>query len=297
MNPLLFAVSDLRTLRRLDYARAYDARGETLEALDIYRSITEDFGDWPPAWFEYGKALGDAGVDAFKRYLELDPDDHMGASLHLARLDALAAPEKPPEAFIAALFDEYAERFEDALLTQLDYQAPQILSQFLGDGKFHTVLDLGCGTGLMGEAMIGQCYEIIGVDLSDEMLKRAEEKQLYAALHCGEVEDWLSHSKQSFDLIMAADVFSYFGALENVISLCASKLRAGGTIAFTCEKARLDEDWYVRKTLRYGHSAAYIEGLLTQAGLTGIQISEAKLRMDEGAPIIGLYVIAHKLGD
>ena len=62
----------------------------------------------------------------------------------------------PPSAFVETLFDQYAEKFDDALVKTLDYRVPEFLAEAIaaqGREKFGLAIDLGCGTGLMGERL------------------------------------------------------------------------------------------------------------------------------------------------
>src|SRR3546814_7690729 len=100
----------------------------------------------------------DLAVAAFSRYLALSPDDRHGALPHLALLGAAPAPDALPVAYVTALFDEYAPRFERSLLVDLGYRGPeQVLDAVAAirgaAAAFSAVLDLGCGTGLVGDRL------------------------------------------------------------------------------------------------------------------------------------------------
>src|SRR5262249_2853517 len=84
------------------------------------------------AWFCLGKSaagLGDTprGRGASRRALELDPADVCGAGLALAVMGAAATPDAAPTRYVAELFDGYAARFENELVGNLHYRAPEIL--------------------------------------------------------------------------------------------------------------------------------------------------------------------------
>lgn len=69
----------------------------------------------------------------------------------------------------------------DLLTSEIDYQkrAEYFDQVILRHGGFHGILlDLGCGTGKLSEAMSGLGYDVIGVDNSEEMLSAALEKKL-----------------------------------------------------------------------------------------------------------------------
>ena len=81
----------------------------------------------------------------------------------------------PPSAYVAQLFNDYANRFEEALVEKLSYTVPAklaaLVSGHVGPGhKFFDAVDLGCGTGLFGAEISANCYRLEGYDIADSML-------------------------------------------------------------------------------------------------------------------------------
>jgi predicted TPR repeat methyltransferase len=97
------------------------------------------------------------------------------------------------------------------------------------------VLDLGCGTGSCGRVVAPLAKTLVGVDLSGKMLDQARAKCQYSELVHGEISEYLRGVRQAFDLILAADVFTYVDALDGVVALAAAALRPGGTMIFTVD--------------------------------------------------------------
>lgn len=176
-----------------------------------------------------------------------------GAGAALASLPPLP-PLRAPEEYVQHLFDNYAATY-DKHLALLEYQAPQLLYDALRATvsplpyKSWKIIDLGCGTGLCGEKFHAFARELIGVDLSKKMLEIARQKNIYAELQQGEIEDVLpQYGDGDIDLIVAADTFTYIGDLENIFALCQKALKNGsgasivadtgdaGFFAFTVEK-------------------------------------------------------------
>ena len=200
-----------------------------------------------------------------------------------------------PAAFVETLFDQYAARFEASLVDQLGYQGPaQIVEALLlaGRTRFDRVLDLGCGTGLMGQAIRPHAGWLEGYDISARMLAQARAKGVYDALHKRDLSR-LELGQDRFDLILAADVFIYVGALEQIVGWAAASLSAGGVLAFTLEELpEAEGDLRLRPSRRYAHSAGYVARLLDQAGFGAPVFNRATLRMDAGQPVAGLTVLA-----
>ena len=131
----------------------------------------------------------------FARRRPADPDDRHGASLRLMRLGAEPVAGMP-QAYVQALFDQYAPRFESALVDDLGYRGPALLFKAVLSVRaaarkpafFKRAIDLGCGTGLAATAFAREVDHFIGIDLSPRMIEQARATGLYAEL---EVADML----------------------------------------------------------------------------------------------------------
>jgi predicted TPR repeat methyltransferase len=152
------------------------------------------------------------------------------------------------------------------------------------------VLDLGCGTGLAGAALRACARELIGVDLSPRMIQRSRERATYDELLCEDLHAVLARLR-GVDLIVAADVFIYVGALETTFASCAGALRPGGLLAFSVERSdRADVVFHAN--LRFAHSDAYIRRLASEHGFAISRAEPTVLRVEDGTPIDGmLYVL------
>lgn len=246
----------------------------------------------------------DAAVKAYEEVLAIDPEDHGGASVRIASLGRGEAPPKAPDAYVETLFDQHAEAFEDILVEQLGYAVPAMVRQRLQAlelGPFRRMLDLGCGTGLTGGTLRDMVDDITGIDISENMVEIAHEKDLYETLYVAEVEDFLEdNDDEAFDLITATDVLPYLGALEPLFFGAAENMVAGGLFIFSSET--LPEDVLAGRTYmvgqhqRFAHSEAYIRERLASTGFEIVEITEINVRMQDGNPSPGHLVIARLKG-
>jgi Predicted methyltransferase (contains TPR repeat) len=240
----------------------------------------------------------DAAVRAYEECLELDPDDHGGASVRIAALGRGEAPPKAPDAYVETLFDQHAEAFEDILVEQLGYAVPMLVRQRLQAlelGPFKQMLDLGCGTGLTGGALRDMVEDITGIDISENMVEIAHEKDLYETLYVAEIEDYLEdNDEEPFDLITATDVLPYLGALEPLFFGAAENMVKGGIFVFSSETLPADAGgtYTVGPHQRFLHSESYIRERLVATGFELVEISEINVRMQDGQPSPGHLVIA-----
>ena len=108
------------------------------------------------------------------------------------------------------------------------------LSKLL-ENKNSAILDAGAGTGLVGEALAQSGYtNLTAVDLSEKMLARAKEKQVYQSLHQGNLEDGsIFDNSVKFDVIIAAGVFAYAHAGVEVLNNLFSLLKSEGIFLLT----------------------------------------------------------------
>ena len=293
---------DIIADRRYAYADAAYAGEDWLAALDLFAQTVEQAPNWPPAHFALAKAairLGEArrAEVALRTVLALDPADHLGASLLLAQIGGKPAAEAMSPAYIAALFDDYAPRFDSHLVRQLDYRGPDMLVAALDchapDRHFEQVLDLGCGTGLMARALGSRAGRIIGVDLSPRMLGLARETGLYARLEEDDLVKFLSgRPEKCADLVIAADVFCYLPDLQPALAASARCLVAEGLLAFTVQ-THGGEGIRVGDDCRIHHAPSYVRMLAQQLGYRLIAEEEAISRHDAGKPVPGaLFLLA-----
>lgn len=227
--------------------------------------------------------------------LELDPGDESVRHVLAAREGARVATA--PEGYVRTLFDGFATYFDDKLVSGLGYCGPKILGALLdfavpAERRFRSALDIGCGTGLMGQVIRARCDRLEGVDLSAEMVAAARRKELYDALHVADLTAWLSAAAGPFDLITAADVLVYIGDLQPLFQALAAKLAPDGV--FLCSTELLtDGEWCLAPSGRFQHTTVYVDRAAQAAGL-GVRLRRAAaFRHDHGKPVPGgFYLIA-----
>lgn len=287
-------------------ARALAESGDREGAASVLDQAAELVPAWAPLRYLIGETRAAAGdrpgaVRSFLRCLALEPSDRLGAGLCLALQAAAPVPHRLPAAYVEALFDDYAGRFDRSLLVGLSYRGPDMIAAALerlgtaGPGG-GAMLDLGCGTGLVGERLRVRAAWLEGVDLSVGMLRKARAKGLYDALARADAETFLARTTRRFDLVVAGDVLNYLGALERLFRLVADVLTETGRVVATVEA--LDEaaaapgvDLLLRETRRFAHDPAYVTRCAAAAGLSLQYARRSVLRHDRGAPVDG-HVLA-----
>lgn len=293
--------------RRYAYAMQYRAADEPGAAAELIEQALELAPGWAAGWVALGEAreaagAGEPAASAYRHALELDPADTAGARARLARLGEAPADGAVTPAHVAALFDDYAARFEASLVGALAYRGPALLRQAVtavtaagGPARFDRAVDLGCGTGLAAEAFADLCARIDGVDLSANMLAAAAGKGLYASLTQASIDAYLeAEPAASADLVLAADVLVYLGDLGALFVRVARVLRASGRFAFTVQTAEGGGDFVLGPDLRYAHGADAVRRWAAAAGLAVRMLQEASTRTDAGRPVPGLLLVLEK---
>jgi predicted TPR repeat methyltransferase len=303
---LFLSSGDLIADRRFEFARDLQLKGDLIAAADLLLQATELAPNFTSAWFTLGEIrveLGDeeAAISAFRNARASDPDDRHGAAVRLMRLGAeqLAAM---PRCYVQTLFDQYAPRFEAALLGDLNYRGPQLLFKAVLAARaaakkpafFKRAIDLGCGTGLAAAAFAKEVDRFIGIDLSPGMIELARATGLYAELVVADMVDGLRGLKDaSADLILAADAMVYVPDLAPVTGEVSRVLAPGGLLAFTVETHGGD-GVIIGAGLRYAHGAEHVREQIKAAGLALVGLQEASPRTEDNLPVRGLAAVASK---
>jgi predicted TPR repeat methyltransferase len=233
--------------------------------------------------------------------LEVDPGDRHGASLRLMLLGAERLSAMPP-AYVRALFDQYAPKFETALVDDLGYRGPALLFKAVLKARngvrkpafFARAIDLGCGTGLAAAAFAKEVDHFIGIDLSPRMIEKARLSGLYKQLEVADMLDGLRGKPDaSADLVIAADAMVYVADLVPLLHEVRRVLVPGALLAFTVE-THPGDDVVLGDGRRYAHGAAYVRLSIEIAGLKLSLLEDSSARNEDNAPVPGLVVVAAK---
>lgn len=284
---------------RLTWARAaaYAAldKASAHEALDLYVRIAGPLAEdlETVARESFGILVAFQRLDAARAlgaWLETrSPADAIRA--HELRVLVEPGIDKAPAAYVEALFDNFAERFDHQLVDMLGYEAPALLADLVAKHgeRFERILDLGCGTGLAGPHLARFGGRLTGVDLSSAMLAKAAERGGYDTLVQSEAVEFLASHPGAYDLILAADVLIYFGDLAPLFSAAAAALPPGGLMAFSTELG--EHGWKLLPTARYAHGDAYVRETSAR-GFRIVERQEIPLRREATTVTLGcLYVL------
>ncbi len=111
------------------------------------------------------------------------------------------------------LYQKWAQTYDEDFATSSDYLSPQKISNFFIKHSKITdtpILDVGAGTGLVGEILnIKNKKEIIGIDISSEMLHQAKLKKCYSSLIKADITKKIPLKESSIGAIVSAGTFTH----------------------------------------------------------------------------------------
>jgi predicted TPR repeat methyltransferase len=234
----------------------------------------------------------DKAIATYRKLIALDHNATMASHMLAALTGTTTATA--PDSYIRTVFDSFSEHYDESLVDKLGYTTPAQLREMIAgkdSRRFPLTLDMGCGTGLSGEAFEDLTEKLIGLDLSPKMLEVAGKKRLYDSLHETDICSFLRESKVVFDLFIAADVFVYVGDLKEVFTLVKKRAAEGGIFLFSTELA--DQGFLLKPMGRYGHAESYIRELAQESGFSVIKVVAAKIRKEKEEWIAGNLYMLH----
>ncbi len=220
----------------------------------------------------------------FKKALISSPD--LDDIKYMLALCGVAKISKIPDDLVITYYRNFAADYERTFLEDFNYRGHVLLLDSLlrhaSDIAYPApILDIGCGTGLLGELLRGYAAPLHGIDLTPEMLSTAagkmrDEKPLYDGLALANLEESLVNTKQKYRIITAAYSLQHNGDLSGIFKGVMSALEPGGVFAFSLEKSQPGSDYELRTT-RFAHSADYITRLAHDAGFKITAMEEMEI--------------------
>ncbi len=276
----------------VEYQRAVELDPNYGEAQYYFADLVKSQGDLEKAVTLSSQAfLIGEGNNVSEGGVVLENFDKNGLKVEASKIEFLTSaltgktPSTAPSDYVRNFFDEFSRRFERHLVENLQYKAPRLMrdtcdSILPNDCKFKNGVDLGCGTGLSGEAFISIVERLTGVDLSPNMIEKSKEKGIYDVLNECDILMFLTETKEAFDLFIAADVLIYLGdpiPLFEKIKKVAANEAIFVLSTESCDKG----DYHIRQTGRYAHNKSFIEEAASGLGFELLLRKSAELRKEK----------------
>lgn len=105
-----------------------------------------------------------------------------------------------------------------------------------------TILDIGCGGGLVSEPLSRLGAAMTGMDADAQAIETAQshaaENGASVDYVCGAAEDLVEQNRK-FDVVLALEIIEHTASPEEFVSLCSSLVREGGLVIFST----LNRNW------------------------------------------------------
>lgn len=187
-------------------------------------------------------------------------------------LDRIYALEEDDD--VRSFYDDAAGQYDEILLCEIGYVSPSICARAIAPGlpdKGSPLIDLGCGTGLAGEALAALGYTYIdGVDFSTRMLAVARARGCYSNLALADLNGSLDIASGRYAAAVSVGVLGQHvlpAALDEFLRI----IEPGGLVCFSVNERAFDD---------YGFRAK-VEGLNAEGRATTLSLRKEAYHVNE----------------
>ena len=167
---------------------------------------------------------------------------------------------KTPEELTEA-YRHWAGDYDNDTQQVMGYVGPVVAARLLDAhvaSKDCRVLDAGCGTGLVGEALQQLGYaHIDAMDFSEDMLSEAEKKAVYNRLFQADMNRPLELPDDAYDATICVGTFTYAHVGPEAFDELVRVTRPGGHVCFTVRDGAYQEYGYRNKMLEMEACSAW----------------------------------------
>jgi predicted TPR repeat methyltransferase len=211
------------------------------------------------------------------------PDAGIGDWLHQGTSD-------PHE--VAGRYDEWAKSYDDDLASW-SYQGPSVVADAVvsRDPDAGVVLDVGCGTGLVGRALRARGFagRLQGLDISDSSIEVARQSGAYDTVEHADLQQPLPFEDDAVDALVCVGVMTYLPEVEAVWREFARVVRPGGLAVVT----QREDIWPER------NCQAVVDRLRDEGVWTPLEITGPAPYLPEGyggTPEVSCYYLTARVG-
>lgn len=161
-------------------------------------------------------------------------------------LDRLYSMDGGPE-ICRDIYSDWAKDYDRDTVDGMGYVGPALVAEALLE-RVPTgarVLDAGCGTGLAGAELAARGFtHIDGIDVSPDMLKVADDKNVYRSLAEADMTAPLTLQDDAYDAAVCVGVFTNGHVGPEALDELARVVRPDGTIVVTVHENVWSRDGY-----------------------------------------------------
>ncbi|HEU5053163.1 MAG TPA: class I SAM-dependent methyltransferase [Hanamia sp.] len=190
---------------------------------------------------------------------------------------------------VRTAYNIWAEQYDTNRNRTRDLEAIS-LRETLIKIQFDNCLEIGCGTGKNTEWLIAKAKHILAIDLSEEMLAKAQRKiqsDKVRFVRADINKEWEFTANEKFDLVTFSLVLEHIENLESVFEKLRAVVKPNGYVyigelhpfkQYGGTKARFETDSGVQVVNCFNH---HISDFTTAATKNGFQLVELKEYFDD----------------
>jgi predicted TPR repeat methyltransferase len=193
---------------------------------------------------------------------------------------------------VADRYDEWAQGYDDDLVTW-NYQAPAVVADSVVSRHpdAGSVLDVGCGTGLVGRALRARGFagRLQGLDISQASLDVARQGGAYDSVEQADLQQPLPLDDDTVDALVCVGVMTYLPEVEAVWREFARVVRPGGVLVTT----QRDDLWDAR------NCQSVVDRLTAEGIWTPLEIAGPAPYLPDGyggTPEVDCYYLTARVG-
>ena len=234
----------------------------------------------------------DTVIEYYQKAVESSHNNCLQASYMIDKIKQKPVEYIPGE-ILQEKYDYLADDYENSYVKETEYTGHLETIKTLRNiteslNRRIDILDLGCGTGLVGQALrkLGIVRKLVGIDISQQSLQLCQNLEfnnipVYDTLINDDVRNCLEQHKMRYDLITATDLFSHLGDLDTIVKNCSDLLSPNGVLCFSIIKNFDNSDYeFLYSSDHFCHSLHYIRNILCNNNLEELSVSSYKIQTD-----------------
>lgn len=160
-------------------------------------------------------------------------------------------------------YKEWASQYDGDLVGRFGYVAHLETAEALEaalPNRDAVILDAGCGTGLVGEALLRLGYKTVdALDYSREMLDQAEQKGVYRKVRQADLSQPLDIDKHCYNAVVCAGTFTYGHVKADALDELIRITLPGGIICFTIRDGAFEDYGYADRMAQLSNNGSWEE--------------------------------------
>lgn len=279
-------------------AMSFEKLNEDKKSINYYlQAITED-PDYLHSHFNLAGVYKKLGIyeKALPIYQYLAAEHSLLSEDSQFMIDIIKGSKIPraPNSYVKRLFDHYADYYDEHMKYNLGYNSPKIFAEIIKNNakQYISTLDIGCGTGLIGEVLRSYSKLSLGLDISEEMISSAKRKNVYdMCLNANFFDVDAIQSGFLFECITMCDFCIYHGELEPLFRRVKSLIQPLGDFILNFEDGEVG-DYRLDSSGRFIHNKDHVFLQLEKEGFAIKAKKSSYSRVEKNNKVSSIFIHA-----